>query len=317
MVTTASRSTRPTKLRQRGFKPTHKRRMPLSDYVNMAPAVLLYSFFVIMPAVVVLVLSFFSWDGSATPRWVGLQNWSYLLKDGDASHAVLLTVKFTVISWVFETAVAMVAGIATARSTRLARWMSYLLVIPLLLSTAGVAVLWQALLSPSLGGLADVGTRLHLGILQSDWLGNPSIVLYVIAFIVGWQNIPFHMLLYRAGRQQVPESLYEAASLDGATGSRLFIHITLPQLRNTILTSSLLMVVGTFSYFDLVFLLTTGGPGTSSTILAVDVYKQGFAALNFGYSSALAVMLVVVSMAAGMLLMALGGFSLESRRGGE
>ena len=294
-----------------------KRRMPVSDYLHMAPAVLLYSFFVILPALVVLVLSFFAWNGSDTPRWVGLANWQFLLTDGDAAHSIAVTVKFTVVSWFLQTTIAMAAGIATAKSTRWSKVLAPILIIPMLLSTVGVAVLWQALLSPTFGGLSDLGTRLHLGFLTSDWLGNPEIVIYVIAVIVAWQNIPFHTLLYRAARQHVPGSLYDAARIDGATGARLFYHVTLPQIRNTVLTSSLLIVVGTFSYFDLVFLLTGGGPGTASTVLAVDAYKQAFAALNFGYSSTLAVLLVFVSVMSGLVLMRLGDFSVESRRGGE
>jgi len=295
-----------------------KRRMPVSDYLNMAPAVLLYSFFIILPALVVLVLSFFSWNGTDTPKWVGLANWQFLLADGDAANSIAVTVKFTVVSWLLQTTIAMTAGVATAKSTRWAKALVPLLVVPMLLSTVGVAVLWQALLSPTFGGLSDLGTRLHLGFLaSSNWLGNPQIVIYVIAVVVAWQNIPFHTLLYRAARQQVPGNLYDAALVDGASGAGQFFHVTLPQIRNTILTSSLLIVVGTFSYFDLVFLLTGGGPGTASTVLAVDAYKQAFAALNFGYSSTLAVMLVFVSVISGLLLMRLGGFSVESRRGGE
>lgn len=294
-----------------------KRRMPASDYLNMAPAVLLYSFFVILPALVVLVLSFFAWNGSDTPKWVGLHNWQFLFADGDALNSIVVTVKFTVVSWFLQTTIAMAAGMATAESTRWSKVLASLFVLPMLLSTVGVAVLWQALLSPTFGGLTGLGTRLHLGWLTSDWLGNPATVIYVIAVVVAWQNIPFHTLLYRAARQQVPGNLYDAARIDGAAGAGLFFHVTLPQIRNTILTSSLLIVVGTFSYFDLVFLLTGGGPGTASNVLAVDAYKQSFAALNFGYSSALSVMLVFVSVMSGLLLMRLGGFSVESRRGGE
>ena len=190
--------------------------------------------------------------------------------------------------------------------------------LPLLISTAGIGLIWESLLAPSLGGMAFLAGTFHLGILNKDWLGDPSIVLYVITVIVAWQFVPFYTLLYRTARQQVPRTLYEAAAIDGATGFQAFRHVTLPQLRNTIASSSVLVVIGTLTYFDMFFLLTDGGPGTSSRVLSLDMYNEAFSSTDFGYASVLTIVLVLIGISAGAVLLKVARFSASARaHGGE
>jgi raffinose/stachyose/melibiose transport system permease protein len=129
----------------------------------------------------------------------------------------------------------------------------------------------------------------------------------VVIFVVSWQFIPFHSLLYQGGVRQIPRSMYEAAEIDGAGRVRQFFSITLPQLRYTIIASSTLMVVGSLTFFDLIFVLTEGGPGDATRVLALDMYKRGFQANLMGPASAIAVILVVVGLALALLLRRLGG----------
>ena len=129
--------------------------------------------------------------------------------------------------------------------------------MPLLLSSAAVAIAFKALLDPNFGLGAGRG---HRGLSQ-DWLGNPDLVLFVVVFVIAWQFVPFHTLIYQGGVRQIPTSMYEAAQIDGAGRVQQFFYITLPQLKYTIITSSTLMVVGSLTYFDLIFVLTGGGPG--------------------------------------------------------
>jgi raffinose/stachyose/melibiose transport system permease protein len=129
----------------------------------------------------------------------------------------------------------------------------------------------------------------------------------VIIFVVSWQFIPFHALIYQGGVRQIPTSMYEAASLDGAGRLRQFFSITLPQLKYTIITSSTLMVVGSLTFFDLIFVLTAGGPGDATRVLALDMYKRGFQANLMGQASAIAVILVLVGLVLALVLRRLGG----------
>jgi raffinose/stachyose/melibiose transport system permease protein len=125
--------------------------------------------------------------------------------------------------------------------------------------------------------------------------------------------IPFHSLIYQGAVRQIPQSLYEAAALDGAGRTRTFFSITLPQLKHTIITSSTLMVVGSLTFFDLIFVLTAGGPGDATRVLALDMYRRGFGANQMGPASVIAVILVLVGLAIALGLRRLGGNADESQ----
>ena len=152
--------------------------------------------------------------------------------------------------------------------------------------------------APTRGSSYNPASRLAL---------NRSRHLATVVFVVSWQYIPFHSLLYQGGVRQIPVQLYEAAELDGAGRIRQFFSITLPQLKYTIITSSTLMIVGSVTFFDLIFVLTEGGPGDATRTLALDMYKRGFQANLMGPASAIAVVLVLVGLAIALLLRRLGG----------
>lgn len=111
---------------------------------------------------------------------------------------------------------------------------------------------------------------------DANFLGDPDWALYTVVFVVSWQYVPFHTLLYQGAARQVPASLYEAATIDGAGGFQQFLRITLPQLRYTVVTSSILMPVGSLTTFDTVLILTNGGPGAATRILPLYIYDTGF-----------------------------------------
>ena len=186
-------------------------------------------------------------------------------------------------------------GVFLAGHQRYRALLAVLYFIPLLLSSAAIAITYKALLDPNFG----LGAGLHIplpdpGLARrgraSPWASS--------IFIVSWQFIPFHSLIYQGGVRQIPRSMYEAAEIDGAGRVRQFFSITLPQLKYTIITSSTLMVVGSLTFFDLIFVLTAGGPGDATRVLALDMYKRGFQANLMGPASAIAVILVLVGLGA-------------------
>ena len=180
--------------------------------------------------------------------------------------------------------------------------------VPLLLSSAAIAITYKALLDPNFG----LGAGLKISLLSQDWLGRPGLALGVVVFVVSWQFIPFHSLIYQGAVRQIPESMYEAAQIDGAGRVRQFFSITLPQLKYTIITSSTLMVVGSLTFFDLIYVLTGGGPGDSTRALALEMYQKGFMANLMGPASAIAMILVLVGLLLAQLLRRLGGRGDES-----
>lgn len=270
------------------------------------PGLIFFTAFAGVPMVLVVYLSFTSWNGLGSPAWAGLENWSRLLGDPLMGQGVRLSVLLTVLTWAFQTPVSLLLGVWAAGRQRSRAVLSAIFFLPLLLSSAAIAVLWKSLLDPNFGLVARMSQALGLG--PIDPFGTPSQAFAVIVFVIGWQFIPLHTLLYQGGARQIPRTLYDAAAIDGAGTVRSFFSVTLPQLRNTVVTSSVLMVVGSLTYFDTVLILTQGGPGTSTTILPYLMYRTGFVGFDMGYASAIAVTLVVVATAVSALLIWLTGF---------
>jgi len=278
-----------------------------------APAFAFFALFAALPMVLVVVLSFTSWDGLGTPQPNGVDNWARLADDGQARDAVGRTAILMVVSWLVQTPISLLIGVWAAGRQRTRAVLSSIFFLPLLLSTAAIALLWQVMLDPNFGVAQSIGG--WLGDVQ--FLGNPSIVLYTVAFVITWQYVPFHTLLYQGAARAIPKTLYEAATIDGAGRVRQFLNITLPQLRYTIITSSILMIVGSLTTFDTVLILTNGGPGTASRIAPLHMYITGFSGFEMGYASTMAVLLVVVGTGLSLLVMRVTGFrSMTSQQEG-
>ncbi|MFF7319818.1 carbohydrate ABC transporter permease [Streptomyces albogriseolus] len=267
------------------------------------PALLLFTGFAVVPLVGVFALSFTTWDGIGSIRLTGLTSWRAVLTDPGLPHALWVTFLVMAVSWAVQTPLSILLGTFLAGRQRYRAVLGVVYFVPLMLSSAAIAIAYEALLDPNFG----LGAGLQIQALSQDWLGRPGLAFGVVIFVVSWQFIPFHSLIYQGGVQQIPKSLYEAAQLDGAGRVRQFFSITLPQLKYTIITSSTLMVVGSLTFFDLIFVLTEGGPGDATRVLALDMYKRGFQASLMGPASAIAVILVLVGLALALLLRRLGG----------
>lgn len=269
------------------------------------PGVLFFVFFAVAPMVLAVYLSFTKWNGLGDPKPVGLANWDKLLHDDRLTQSLTITVLLTVTSWVFQTVVSLLLGVWAAGRQRNRAVLSAIFFVPFLLSSTAIALLFYALLDP------------NFGVIHQDTLGTTSGAFLAIVFVGGWQFIPFHTLIYQGGARQIPEVLYQAAAIDGAGRYRQFFSITLPQLRNTATTSSVLMIVGSLTYFETVLILTQGGPGTDTAILPYLMYEAGFKSYDFGYASAIATFLVVIATALSLVLVRLTGFgAMRSTREG-
>ncbi len=267
------------------------------------PALAIFVAFAVLPLFGVFALSFSSWDGIGAISFAGFDSWRAVLTDPGLPHALWVTFLVIVLSWIAQTPLSILLGVFISGSQRYRAVLAVLFFLPLLLSAAAVSIAYKALLDPNFG----LGPGLNLGILTQDWLGDGTLAMGVVIFIIAWQWIPFHSLIYQGAIRQIPGSMYEAAQIDGAGRVRQFFSITLPQLKNTMITSSTLMVVGSLTTFDLIFVLTAGGPNDATRVLALDMYLTGFRANLMGPASAIAVILVVVGLVLAQLLQRLGG----------
>ena len=267
------------------------------------PALAFFAAFAVIPLFGVVVLSMMAWDGLGSPEWVGFDNWTRTLASPDTARAAWLSLVVLIGNWLIQAPLSLLLGVFIAGQQRYRAFLAALYFLPLVFSAAATAIAFKALLDPNFG----MGAALGVDFLSQNWLGDPSLALSVVLFVVAWSFVPFHTLLYQAGVRQIPRSLYEAAMIDGASTWKQFWMITIPQLRYTIVTSSTLMLVGSLTYFDLIYVLTAGGPGTATRILPLEMYLVGFRSFDMGRASVIAVILVFVGLALSLALNRMSG----------
>jgi raffinose/stachyose/melibiose transport system permease protein len=292
--------------------PTTIRRQRSASWIALAwtaPALAFYAVFALVPLLVAIYLSFVSWDGISQASWVGLKNWAGLFSDAVTGHAIVLTIEIMVLSWILETPLSLLLGVFLAGPQRYRALLGVFYFVPLLFSTVAIGITWISLLDPNFGLVDILLKSVGASRLAQGWLGNPNLAFYVVTCVIAWQFIPFHALLYLAGARQIPQSLYEAAQLDGAGTLSQFFSITLPQLRYTIVTSTILILTGALTYFDLIWVMTQGGPGFATRILPLQMYIVAFQNQQVGYGSMLAVLLSAAGIALSFVLLRASGFT--------
>ncbi len=273
------------------------------------PALLFYVLFALVPMLIALYLSFTQWDGLSQATWVGLRNWTSLFSDAVTGHSLLLTLEIMALSWLVQTPISLLLGVFMAGAQRYRAVLSVFYFLPLLFSTVAIGLTWISILDPNFGLLDTLLRTVGLSALARGWLGDPNLAFYTIVALISWQFIPFHSLLYLGGARQIPRELYEAAEIDGAARSRKFFLITLPQLKYTIITSTTLILTGSLTYFDLIWVTTGGGPGYATRILPLQMYITAFPNEAVGYGSVLAVLLALFGIALSLLLLRFTGFT--------
>ncbi len=282
--------------------------------VFLLPAVVLFTLLVLAPIVVAVYTSLFSWNGlgGLPTDFVGLDNYVRMFSDkvfvGDLQRGLLLIVLSVVVQ------LPLALGIALLLNQRLPGRAAFRLLFfaPYVLAEVIAGVLFTLILSPEQGLANHLLHTIGLGELESAWLADRSTVLYALFFVITWKYFGFHMVLYLAGRQNIPNELTEAAAIDGADTWRVFRYVTLPLLGPTVRLTIFLSVIGTIQLFDLVWVLTEGGPVNASETMAVTMFSYGFTRFEIGYATAISVAMFVIS-----LLFALGYQRLVMRRDTE
>ncbi|WP_093802601.1 carbohydrate ABC transporter permease [Streptomyces sp. Wb2n-11] len=268
------------------------------------PATVFFTLFAIAPLLMVAVLSFTSWSGLGSPEFVGLDNWTGILDDPVMIKSIWLSLLITGLGVAVQTPLSLLLGVWAAGQQRNRAVLSAIYFIPLLLSSTAVSVLWRALLDPNFGVPSEATWLFGDG----NLFGGQATAIGVLAFVSTWQFTPFHTLLYQGAARAIPKVLYQAAEIDGAGRYRQFFHITLPQLRNTVITSTILMVVGGLTTFETVLILTQGGPGTDTTISAYYMYQKAFKSFDFGAGAAVALVLVVAATVISLIVVRVSGY---------
>ncbi len=270
----------------------------------LLPALLMLAVYLLYPLLANFRLSFVEWNGLGnTARYVGLQNWTQLLQDATFLKSLVNNLTLAALSIVIQLPIGLVLAFMLDRAGRGSVVLKVLYFLPLLLSSVAIGTVFKNLYDPNFGPLNTLLRAAHLDGLARDWLGDPGLALASVILVVCWQNIPFYMLLFLAGLSGMPAELKEAARLDGASDGVIFRRITIPFLQGTIRTALVLSLIGSLRYFDLIFVMTGGGPSGSSEVMATYMYRTVFSGFNIGYGAAISsAMFVLVVIASGLTL---------------
>lgn len=264
----------------------------------LLPAVVLIVVLLVVPFLVTAYRSFFD-DNGLSARWVGLANYAALFTDPDFGQSFLNT-----LLWVAGTLLLPVLlGLAIAVLTNSVRWgvvARTVVVIPYALSGSATALLWQFLLQSD-GAINQTLTAVGLGSWQQEWLLHWPLNTVAMILATTWQSTGASMILFLIGLQTIPTEVVEAARLDGAEGWRLYWNVIIPLLRPMTVVVVGMAIVNSLKTFDIVWLLTQGGPGTASETLALTMYRETFTLNRYGYGAAVSVVLTVVVIAASWL----------------
>jgi raffinose/stachyose/melibiose transport system permease protein len=264
----------------------------------VAPALLVYAFFVLQPLVLTFQYSLFSWDGIGPSTWVGVDNYSEVFTDPDLSgtivHAFELILFFSAIPVLLGLAIA--STIRQIAGSRLALVSRTVLFLPQVIPLVAAGIAWSWMLSSS--GLVNQFLELvGLGGVTRAWLGDFSTALPAVGVIGAWVLLGLCTLLLLAGMTKIDPALYESARLDGAGPAREFIHITVPSLKQEIGVCVTVTVIAALAAFDIVYISTQGGPGNATMVPGLEIYYQAFVEREVGIASALSVVLMVLVLA--------------------
>ncbi|MDX8035721.1 sugar ABC transporter permease [Lentzea sp. BCCO 10_0856] len=274
------------------------RRSRLRTHLELAlllgPGLLLFAGFVLVPIGVAGFYSLYSWNGfGPLTDFVGLRNYTDALTGDVFQGAIGHNLIIATLSIVVQLPLSIGLALLLNRKLRGRTILRMVVFAPYVLSEAVTAVIWLLMLQP--GGFVDELLRgVGLGWLVQQWLADPSIVLYTLFVVITWKYIGFGVILLLAGLQGVPVELREAAALDGASSWQITRNVVLPLLGPTIRIWIFLSVIGSLQLFDLVWIMTLGGPANSSTTMATYLVDHGFKRYEFGFGSAVAVILFII-----------------------
>jgi raffinose/stachyose/melibiose transport system permease protein len=272
-------------------------------YLYILPGVIVYATFVLFPFGHSVLLSFYEWDGITPGTWIGFGNYAELLTDPATrsafAHSVVLILFYSGLPVLIGLLLA--AAISRTRVRGLA-WFRTVLFLPQVIPLVVVAVMWRYIYAPGAGPLNQGLRSIGLESWARPWLGDFTWALPSVGLVGTWVQYGLCMVLFIAGVQKIPTSLYDAARVDGAGPINEFMAVTLPHLRNEIAVALTLTIIASLRNFDLVYLTTNGGPGNATSVPAFEVYNRAFEVNRVGSAAAVGVALAIIIFAVTFLV---------------
>ncbi|UVI30088.1 carbohydrate ABC transporter permease [Paenibacillus spongiae] len=268
------------------------------------PCLLLYVGLVFVPILVSVYSGLLDWNGIGESKFIGLQNFQKLLFDDPVFWpSVRRTLMFAVFSMA-EIPVALFVAILLNRFIKKPNFLVSSYFLPVILSVVIIGQLWKTIYNPaSMGGMLNqVLEAVHLDSWTRSWLTDPSVAMYALYFVALWQYLGYHTLIQFTGIQNIPADIYEAAKIDGADGLKADWYITLPMNIPIIKISIVLAFIGSLQAFDMIMVMTGGGPAHATDVISTHMYNMSFLSMKYGYGSAIAAFLVGLCLLATLII---------------
>jgi raffinose/stachyose/melibiose transport system permease protein len=272
----------------------------------LLPAFVLYGTFVIIPIFQSFRFSLYHWDGlGPLTRFIGLENYATLLHDETFWQALRNNFALVGFSLVTQLPPAVILAVLLTGAIRGRDFFRTMFFSPQILSAVATGYLFYYIYEPTFGMLNQALKLVGLGALARGWLGDQMLALPAVLAVISWRHIGFYMVLFMAAIEGIPDEIFEAAQIDGCNKRQLVWHITLPLMSGAIRTAAVLAMVGSIKYFDLIWIMTRGGPVHASELIATYMYKETFLNWHMGYGATLAVALFVVAFSVSLLFLRL------------
>ena len=278
-------------IKGRNMQLSYKKRRALFGMAYVAPSFILLLVFGIIPIFMSLYFSFTKYNVIKPAEWIGFENYARMFTDSYIGASIKNTIVYTFLTVPFQTAISLIlaALIADKFRNRFGSIVKGALFIPVLASSILIGSIWSFLLAPT--GLINNVLK-SLGSQPVNWLGNKHLALVCVSFVAVWKNVGYFLVIFYAGIMDIPDTLYEAAKIDGANKAQSFFYITIPALRPITYLVVTLGTIWSFQVFDLVYTMTGGGPGLSTQTLVLTIYSVGFKSYEMGYASAISILLL-------------------------
>jgi len=259
----------------------------------LAPNLLGFLVFTMIPIGIGIGMAFFNWDGANEPVFNGISNFARMFRDSQFQNALVVTFLYTALTVPVTIVLSLLVASLLTVNIRLTTLYRSIFFFPYIASIVAVAVVWQFLYHADMGPINE--SLRSIGIAEPPrWTSSKDTALIAVAIMNIWRSVGYYMVLYIAGIVGIPAVYYEAAAVDGANVWQKFWHITLPMLSPTTFFIVIISIINSFQSFTPIYVMTGGGPGTATQVLVFRIYEEAFVLSNFGYASAMAVVLFLI-----------------------
>lgn len=263
-------------------------------YLFVSPAVIILSIVILAPIAIAIITSFYDYTliNRTLDSFIGLRNYFESVSNEKFIHSAIVTIVFVILVVLFEFIIGFLIAILLNQVERFRNIYYFILLIPLLINPIVVGLIWRMFLHPQLGILNYLISL--IGIDPVNWLGDPQNAFITIIFVDIWHQVSFMIILLLAGLASIPEEPYEAARVDGANAFQQFRDITLPYMRPVIIITLLIRLIFALKTYDLIYIMTKGGPGDATDLISYYIYRSAFIGLDLGQAASMSVILLLI-----------------------